>query len=137
VNIRRDLIGTWVQCTGPSIFGPRSGGAVEILANGTWRQLARTPGGWEPLEGSNDEGTWQLILPPTAVTAATSAVVRFVAVNPASSADSNSTTAPGVWTTRVSLTRGPHERARFVDGAVVANCRRLLPSATTRATAGA
>jgi hypothetical protein len=138
LNLKHALVGTWIQCTGPSIFGPHSGGAVEILSNGTWRQLARTPGGWVPLEGNKDMGTWQIILPPTAVTAATSGPVRFVATDPpTASVAASAARTPEVWTARVSLTHGPHERAQFVEGTIVANYRRFVPSATGGSTAGA
>jgi len=121
-ELERQLATTWIQCTGPSIFGPQSGGAVEILANGTWRQLARTPGGWQPLEGPDDAGTWQLLQAPAPVGAV--ALVRFVA------AVSDADVAPQEWTAGVTLTTTQPERAQFVEGTVVANYLRLAPSAT-------
>jgi len=133
--LARDLVGTWVECPGPSIFGATSGGAVEIFAKGTWQQLAWTPGGWVPLEGKDDSGTWALLPPPSTVTATTFTMVRFVATPPASNAGTKSampsTTSlptPQAWVTRVMLTAPPHERAQFTEGGIVANYRLPIPS---------
>ena len=121
---RHQLVATWVRCRGPSIFGPHSGGALEILANGTWRQLGKTPGGaWEPLQGANDSGTWQLLPASNAVGTVSVGVVRFVAGPLAST----TAAAPHEWTVRVEVTNGPHVRAQFVEGTVVANYRLLVP----------
>jgi len=123
----RDLVATWIQCAGPSIFGPDGGGAVEVLANGRWRQLALTPGGWEPLQGTNDAGTWRLVHAPTAVNAAMATFIRFVATPEAATAATAAAT-PQEWTARVTLAEGPTERAEFVEGTIVANYRRVTPS---------
>jgi hypothetical protein len=102
---------------------------VQIQANGTWRQLGWTPGGWVPLIGTNDSGTWRLLPSPSASSASTVALVRFVAAQPATAATAGPAT-PQQWTTQVMLTSGRHARARFVEGTIVANYLRLGPSAT-------
>jgi len=128
--VKRELVGTWVQCTGQSIFGPGGGGAVAIAANGTWRQLAWTPGGWEPLEGNNDGGTWQALPAPAATTAAGADLIRFVAA----SAEAGRVQE---WNVRVMVANGPPPRTRFVEGATVANYLALAPSSSsTGSTAG-
>ena len=143
-GLARDLVGTWIQCSGPSIFGTPSGGAIEIWAKGTWQQLGWTAGGWEPLKGKNDVGTWQLLPPPTTVATATFALVRFVANPPVSTSATPSATpsappvaTPREWITRVMLTGRPHERAQFVEGTVVANYRLLVPSTSGASTSPA
>jgi hypothetical protein len=108
-----------------------------MSANGTWRQLRRTPAGWQPQHGKNDSGLWQVLPPPAADTTVTAALVRFVAAPYASAGAPASLTSPGAtpkgnepqqWTVRVMLTVPPHVRAQFVEGRIVANYRRLVPS---------
>ena len=105
--MKSQLVAIWVQCDGPSIFGAGSGSAVQLFSGGTWRQLAWTPNGWQPLEGRNDAGT-----------------VRFVAVSPSAA----SSAAPQQWTVRAMETEGTPKRAQFVEGSVVANYRAYVPA---------
>jgi hypothetical protein len=131
--VRRELVGVWTQCGGVSIFGPGSGEAIQIFANDTWRKLARTPGGgWEPLQGPYDAGTWQLLPVPASVAAARVGVVRFVASAP-STVSSPSTKS---WMVRVMITSGRPERGQFEDGSTVANYR-FLASSSAAAVTGA
>jgi hypothetical protein len=58
-------------------------------------------------------------------------VVRFVAGPPASASAPATAAAPREWTVRVELTRGPNERAQFVDGTVVGNYRLLVRPTST------
>lgn len=122
--MKSQLVAIWVQCDGPSIFGAGSGSAVQLFSGGTWRQLAWTPNGWQPLEGRNDAGTWRLLPPPAAVGASFRATVRFVAVSPSAA----SSAAPQQWTVRAMETEGTPKRAQFVEGSVVANYRAYVPA---------
>jgi len=122
--MKRQLAGTWVQCTGPSVFGPDGGGAVELFSNGTWRQLTWTSSGWQPRHGSNDAGTWQLLPASAAVGTERIGTVRFVAVASAAAP----ARAPKEWTVRVMLTDGPPKRVQFVDGSLVSNYRLYVPA---------
>jgi hypothetical protein len=130
--VRRELVGVWAQCGGVSIFGAGTGAAVQIFATGTWRLLAPTPGGgWEPLQGPYDSGTWQLMPAPASVAAERVGLVRFAASAPSTvSAPSTKT-----WTVRVMVTSGRPVRGQFVDGSTVANYR-LLPASTAAAASG-
>lgn len=130
--LKQELVGTWLQCAGPSIFGAQGGGALEILPNGTWRQLASTPTGWEPLAGPDDAGTWQVLASATSASAATSAVVRFVAA-----AGEPGAAAPKDWTTLLMLTGGRPYRAQFVEGTIIANYEQLTPSTSGASTPSA
>jgi hypothetical protein len=126
-----------MQCAGPSIFGQGSGGAVAILSNGTWHQLAWVSGSWQPLQGENDAGTWQLLVAPSAVNTARVVLVRFVATPPTSAAATTPGTAPAQeWTAVVTLALGPPEHARFVEGTIVANYGRIVPSGAGAPTSG-
>jgi hypothetical protein len=120
-----------------------------MLPNGTWQRLRRTSGGWRPLHGLNDSGVWEIILPATAAPV-TTVLVHFIAVPspdaasslpPPTSTNHVTTTtsvtattaagdAPTQWTVAVMLTAPPNDRARFVEGTIVANYRHLMPSAT-------
>jgi hypothetical protein len=129
-DLERDLVATWIQCTGPSVFGPYSGTALEILANGTWHQLGQTPGGyWEPLNGNDDAGTWQ-ILQPAGAGGAGGTLVRFVSAPAATTVVTTAPAPPQIWTARVALSSTPPERAQFVEGTSVANYLRLVPAAS-------
>jgi hypothetical protein len=155
-RLRARLVGTWVQCGGQSIFGPHSGDAVEILANGTWVQLQSTPAGWLPLHGKDDSGIWQVLPPATADPTVTDVIVRF-AVAPATTASSpvaaltaaltaartaaltaalrsarRAPQNPQEWTVRVMLTAPPHVRGQFLEGALVTNYRWLSPATARR-----
>ena len=76
-----------------------------------------------------------------------SAIVRFVASRPASTAGVNGTVPPATagstgaatltWTVSVTIVPGPPERARMVDGSVAANYQRVIPPSTTALSAGA
>jgi hypothetical protein len=130
--LKQELVGTWLQCAGPSIFGTQGGGALEILPNGTWQRLASTPSGWEPLEGPDDAGTWQLLPPTTSANVATSTMVRFVAapVQPGAAE-------PEEWTTRLMLTGTRPNRAQFVEGTIIANYEQFTPSTSGASTPSA
>ncbi len=144
-TLKRDLVGTWSQCAGTSLFGgPSSTGGeagIEILANGRWTRLAKTPGGyWTPLVGPGDSGTWTVLPAPSVAAGKVSAIVRFVAVPVSTSASGAggptsagrpTSAAPHEWTVQVTIVAGPPERARFVDGKVVANYQRVIASITT------
>jgi len=125
--VKSQLVAIWVQCEGPSIFGAGSGSAVQLYSGGTWRQLAWTPNGWQPLEGRNDAGTWRL-LPASAIAGASfRATVRFVAVSPSAA----SSAAPQRWTVRAMVTEGTPKRVQFVEGSVVADYRAYVPASSS------
>jgi hypothetical protein len=138
--LRAHLVGTWVQCGGPSIFGPHSGGAFEMLANGTWHQLHLTPAGWRPLPGRYDSGLWRVLLPTAPTAAVTALSVRFVAVaasasRPHATAGATPENSPQ-WTVRVMLTAPPLVRGQFLEGTIVTNYTWLAPSTTAGTTPG-
>jgi hypothetical protein len=132
-ELGRELVGTWVQCAGPSIFGTEGGGALEIFANGTWQQLASTPGGWVPLEGKDDAGTWQVLEAPSVAHEEATSLVRFVATASPTAAPTTpvtTTATPHEWTADVTVTLVQPVRAQFVEGTIVANYSRIMPSSS-------
>jgi hypothetical protein len=54
------LVGTWVVCNAPSVFGTNEVG-MQIGSDGRWSKLARNPAGeLTPIPGWGNEGTWEV-----------------------------------------------------------------------------
>ena len=134
-GVRKALIGTWLQCSGPSLFPPApasqnssssagagggvpvtaSGkGGIELRPNGTWVRLAQIPSGiLQPLVGPDDSGTWSLLPQPAAAPAA-EYTVRFTTVQATASP---SAAAPPATTPRVAA---PSAAKSWTAGVVLA-----------------
>lgn len=57
----RRLVGTWLVCKSPSVFGTKEVG-MQILSDGRWSKLTRNSAGrLTPVPGWGNQGTWEVI----------------------------------------------------------------------------
>jgi hypothetical protein len=55
------LVGTWLVCNAPSVFGTNEVG-MQIGSDGRWWKLGRNPAGQlTPMPGWGDQGSWDII----------------------------------------------------------------------------